>query len=56
MTAKEYLNQALYLDRELENKIEQIQVLNELTTKVTGVISDLPKTKSTIVSSNLLLL
>ena len=46
MTAKEFLNQALYLDKQIENKIEQIEILNVLSTKATSVLSDMPKTKN----------
>ena len=42
MTAKEYMEQARYLDMQINSKIEQIRNLNELATKATTVYSDMP--------------
>ena len=42
MTAKEYMEQARYLDMQINSKIEQIRNLNELATKATSVYSDMP--------------
>ena len=42
MTAKEYMEQARYLDMQINSKIEQVRSLNELATKVTTVYSDMP--------------
>ena len=42
MTAKEYMEQARYLDMQINSKIEQVRTLNELATKVTTVYSDMP--------------
>ena len=42
MTAKEYMEQARYLDMQINSKIEQVRNLNELATKVTTVYSDIP--------------
>lgn len=42
MTAKEYMEQASYLDMQINSKIEQIRNLNELATKATTVYSDMP--------------
>ena len=42
MTAKEYMEQARYLDMQINSKIEQVRNLNELATKVTAVYSDTP--------------
>lgn len=42
MTAKEYMEQARYLDMQINSKIEQVKTLNELATKVTTVYSDMP--------------
>ena len=38
MTAKEYLEQAYRLDRRIENKMEQVQMLRHMSTKSTSVI------------------
>ena len=35
MTAKEYLNQAYWLDRRIESKLEQLSALKEMATKTT---------------------
>lgn len=43
MTAKDYLWQAYRLDQRINSKIDQITSLNELATKCTSTISDLPK-------------
>ena len=42
MTAKEYMEQARYLDMQINSNIEQVRTLNELATKVTTVYSDMP--------------
>lgn len=46
MTAKEYLSQAYRLDQRINSKLEQIRTLNELATKTTSTISDMPKSPS----------
>lgn len=46
MTAKEYLNQARYLDLRINSKIAQIDHLNDLATHVTSTISDMPRNTS----------
>ena len=43
MTAKEYLGQARFLDMRINSKIQQIISLNELATKCTSTLSDMPK-------------
>lgn len=43
MTAKEYLGQARFLDMRINSKIQQVASLNELATKCTTTISDMPK-------------
>lgn len=43
MTAKEYLNQARYLDMRITSKLQQIDSLNDLATHCTSTISDMPK-------------
>ena len=42
MTAKEYLSQARFLDNRINSKIRQVSSLNELATKCTATISDMP--------------
>lgn len=42
MTAKEYLGQARFLDMRINSKIQQVASLNELATKCTATISDMP--------------
>lgn len=46
MTAKEYLQQAIRLDERINSKIAQLDSLNELATKCTSTISDMPKNPS----------
>ncbi|MBR1810139.1 MAG: hypothetical protein IJ766_00625 [Clostridia bacterium] len=43
MTAKEYLNQAYRLDQRIDAKIAQVASLNDLATKCTATLSDMPK-------------
>ncbi|MFP3153339.1 DUF1492 domain-containing protein [Lachnospiraceae bacterium ZAX-1] len=43
MKAKEYLQQARYLDNRINSKIQQIQSLNDLATSCSTVISDMPR-------------
>lgn len=43
MTAKEYLQQARFLDARINSKIQQISSLNELAMKCTATISDMPR-------------
>ena len=40
MTAKEYLNQAYWLDRRINSKLEQLSALNDMVTKTTSIMSD----------------
>ena len=42
MTAKEYLSQALNIDRSINSKLEQVASLHELATKATTLMSDMP--------------
>ncbi|WP_100065002.1 DUF1492 domain-containing protein [Miniphocaeibacter massiliensis] len=46
MNAKEYLSQAFYLDERINNKIEQIDMLNSLATKATTTLSDMPRSRN----------
>lgn len=43
MKAKEYLQQARFLDNRINSKIQQIESLNDLDTNCSTVISDMPK-------------
>ena len=38
MTAKEYLNQAYWLDRRIDSKLEQLSALRDMATKTTAVM------------------
>lgn len=51
MTAKEYLSQAKYLDVRINAKINQLSSLNDLATKATSTISDMPKSMNSATSS-----
>lgn len=39
MTAKEYLNQAYWLDRRIDSKLEQLSALKDMATRTTSVMS-----------------
>ena len=43
MSTKEYLSQAYRLDRRINSKLEQVASLNELATKCTSTLSDMPR-------------
>ena len=43
MTAREYLGQAYRLDQRINSKLEQVTSLNELATKATSTLSDMPR-------------
>ena len=43
MNVKEYLEQAKYLDMRINSKIEQLSTLNDLATKCTVKLSDMPR-------------
>ncbi len=43
MTTKEYLNQAYRLDQRIDAKIAQVAALNDLATKCTATLSDMPR-------------
>lgn len=51
MTAKEYLNQARYLDDRINSKIQQVSSLNNLAKKCTSTISGMPSGKGSSNSS-----
>ena len=42
MTAKEYLKQAFYIDRRINDRLEQISCLRDLATKATSIINEMP--------------
>lgn len=46
MNTKEYLKQAFYLDKNINSKLEQVEKLNELATKATSTLSDMPKSSN----------
>lgn len=43
MTAKEYLSQVYQIDRRITDLLEQAEALRELVTRVTPVLSDIPR-------------
>ena len=43
MMTKEYLGQAYRLDQRINSKLEQVASLNDLATKVTSTLTDMPK-------------
>lgn len=47
MTPKEYLNQAYHIDRKIECKLQQVESLRNLATRVTSVFSDMPHCTTT---------
>lgn len=46
MTAKEYLEQARFLDLHINAKLEEVEQLNALATKATSVYSDIPSSSN----------
>ena len=51
MNAKEYLSQAFYLEQQVQSKLEQLDQLNALATRVTAHLSEAPVSHSRNVSS-----
>ena len=43
MNVKEYLEQVKYLDMRINSKVEQLSTLNDLATKCTVTLSDMPR-------------
>lgn len=43
MNVKDYLEQAKYLDMRINSKVEQLSTLNDLATKCTVTLSDMPR-------------
>ena len=46
MTTKDYLNQAFRIDQRISSKLEQIESLKALATRVTTTLSDMPRTQN----------
>ena len=46
MNAKQYLRRIRFLDKTISAKLEQIEILYAQATKITAVLSDTPKVKS----------
>lgn len=51
MTAKEYLGKAYRLDQRINSKLDQVASLNELATKATSTLSDMPKNPNKAIST-----
>ena len=51
MTALDFLSQAYRLDLRIDSKLEQINSLNELATKCTATISDMPRNPNQRISA-----
>ena len=51
MTTKEYLSQAYRLDQRINSKLEQVESLNELATKVTATLTGIPKNSNRATSN-----
>ena len=51
MNAKEYLSQARYLDLRINSKIQQVASLNELATRCTSTLSDMPRSPNRATST-----
>lgn len=51
MTAKEYLAKAYRLDQRINSKLDQVASLNELATKATSTLSDMPKNPNKAIST-----
>ena len=43
MNIKDFLKQAFDINREIDNKLEQLERLKELAVKTTSIISDMPR-------------
>lgn len=51
MNVKDYLEQAKYLDMRINSKVEQLSTLNDLATKCTVTLSDMPRNPNKGISS-----
>ena len=49
--AKEYLGKAYRLDQRINSKLDQVASLNELATKATSTLSDMPKNPNKAIST-----
>ena len=50
MKAKDFLQQARFLDQRINSKVREIEKMNALATNMSAVISDMPKAKSSSTS------
>ncbi len=50
MKAKEFLQQARFLDQRINSKVREIEKMNALATNMSAVISDMPKSKGSTTS------
>ena len=50
MKAKEFLQQARFLDQRINSKVREIEKMNALATNMSAVISDMPKAKGSTTS------
>ena len=46
MTAREYLEQALDIEREIDAKMAELEALRALSTRITATLSDMPRASS----------
>lgn len=51
MTARDYLSQAYRLDQRINSKLEQVESLNELATKVSSTLTGMPKNPNSAAST-----
>jgi adenine C2-methylase RlmN of 23S rRNA A2503 and tRNA A37 len=51
MTARDYLSQAYRLDQRINSKLEQVESLNGLATKVSSTLTGMPKNPNRTTSS-----
>ena len=51
MTARDYLSQAYRLDQRINSKLEQVESLNELATKVSSTLTGMPKNPNSATST-----
>ena len=51
MTKKEYLSQAYRLDQRINSKLAQVTALNDLATKCTSTLSDMPRNPNRSIST-----
>ena len=51
MKAKEYLGKDYRLDQRINSKLDQVASLNELATKATSTLSDMPKNPNKAIST-----